>query len=192
MRLRSIVIPTFVVLALVVGCADAKNLANAAGVDAKDMKAAETAAAAETKKAADDAPKNIYQTAAYKGMGQLTAMLSKAGLDKTLDGAGPYTVFAPTDEAFNKIPEVKRAELMTDAGLPKLKAILMHHVVEGIHASADIAKMKSVKTMNGEAAVAVSKEGKVTVGGAHVTTADVSATNGVIHVIDTVMMPPGT
>ena len=187
--MRSIVILS--VLALIVGCADAKNLANAAGVDNKDLKAAEKVAAEETKKAADDAPKNIYQTAAYKGMGQLTAMLSKAGLDKTLEGAGPYTVFAPSDEAFAKIPEAKRAELMTDAGLPKLKALLAHHVVEGTHASADIAKMKSLKTMNGEAAVAVSKDGKVTVGGANVTTADVSATNGVIHVVDSVMMPAG-
>jgi uncharacterized surface protein with fasciclin (FAS1) repeats len=187
--MRSIVILS--ALALIVGCADAKNLANAAGVDNKDLKAAENVAAEETKKAADDAPKNIYQTAAYKGMGQLTAMLSKAGLDKTLEGAGPYTVFAPTDEAFNKIPEAKRAELMTDAGLPKLKQLLAYHVVEGTHASADIAKMKSVKTMNGDAPVVVSKDGKVSVGGANVTTADVSATNGVIHVVDSVMMPAG-
>lgn len=178
-------------LALIVGCANAKSLVTAAGVDNKDLKAAEKVAAEESKKAADDAPKTIYQTAAYKGMGQLTAMLSKAGLDKTLEGAGPYTVFAPSDEAFAKIPEAKRAELMTDAGLPKLKALLMHHVVEGAHASGDIAKMKTVKTMNGEVAVVVAKDGKVTVGGANVTTADVSATNGVIHVVDSVMMPPG-
>lgn len=190
--MRFVLIPLSV-LALVVGCADAKNLANAAGVDAKDMKAAEKVAGEEAKKAAEDAPKNIVQTAAYKGFGQLTAMLAKAGLDKTLEGAGPYTVFAPTDEAFNKIPEAKRAELMTDAGLAKLKAILAYHVVEGNHPSADVAKMAKAKTVNGaEVAIATTKDGKVTVGGANVTTADVTATNGVIHAIDTVLMPPGT
>lgn len=177
---------------VVVGCAGAKNLAGAAGVDAKDLKAAEGVAQEEAKQAADDAPKTIYQLAAYQGMSQLTAALSHAGLDKTLEGAGPFTVFAPTDEAFNKLPAETRAMLMSDAGKEKLKAILSYHVVSGSVSSADIAKLKSTKTINGaDVAIVVGKDGKVTVGGANVVKADLAATNGVVHVIDTVLMPPG-
>ena len=188
--MRSIVILS--ILALVVGCAGAKNLAGAAGVDAKDMKAAEGVAAEEAKKAADEAPKTIYQTAAYNGMSTLVAALSHAGLDKTLEGPGPFTVFAPTEEAFKKIPAETLAMLMSDAGKEKLKAILTFHVVSGSVSSADVAKLKTAKTVNGaEVAIAVDKDGKVTIGGANVVKADVTATNGVIHVIDTVLMPPG-
>ena len=177
-------------LAALVGCAGAKNLADKAGVDAKDMKAAEKVAAEETQKAADEAPKNLYQTAAYKGFGQLTAALSHAGLDKTLEGEGPFTVFAPTDEAFNKLPAETRAMLMSDAGKEKLKAILTYHVVSGNHPSSEVATMTTAKTVNGADVAIAAKDGKVTVGNANVTMADVTATNGVIHVIDTVLMPP--
>ena len=149
------------------------------------------AAAGEAKSAADEAPKDLYTLAGYKGFTQLTAALAHAGLDRTLQGPGPFTVFAPTDEAFNKIPQEKRAELMTDAGKEKLKAILTYHVVEGKHDAAAVSKMTSAKTVNGADVAITAKDGKVTVGGANVTAADVQATNGVIHVIDTVLMPPG-
>ncbi len=176
----------------VVGCAQAKNLAKTAGVSDKEVASAEKTAATETKKAADDAPKDVYQLAAYKGFTQLTAMLSKAGLDKTLEGAGPYTLFAPTDEAFNKLPEEKRAELMTDAGQAELLKILNYHVVDGKLMAADLSTATTEKTLGGADLAVSAKDGKVEVGGAHVTQADLTATNGVIHVVDAVLMPPAS
>lgn len=178
-------------LSLTLACAQAKNLAGQAGLDDKDLKAAEGEARKEAVKAAEDAPKDLYQLAAYKGFSQLTAMLSKAGLDKTLEGAGPFTLFAPTDEAFNKLPAETRAMLMSDAGAEQLKAILSYHLVAGKHLAADVAKMTSAKTVNGADVAIAATDGKVTVGGAQVTQADLEATNGVLHVIDTVLTPPG-
>ena len=117
----------------------------------------------------------------------LTKLLADAGLTDTLRGAGPFTVFAPSDEAFKAVPAKTMAELSTNKAL--LKSVLTYHVLAGKISSAD-AKNGNVKTLQG-ANVAVSKAGTfVTVEEAVVTEADVPATNGVIHVIDKVLMPP--
>ena len=179
------------VVASVVGCAQAKGLASAAGVNDKTMKSAEKEAGGEAKKAADEAPKDIVQLAGYKGLTQLTAALAQTGLDKTLQGPGPFTVFAPSDEAFNKIPADKRAVLMSDKGKDQLTKILSYHVVNGKLSAADLAKAPTQKTANGADVAIVAKDGKVKVGNATVTVADLQASNGVVHVIDTVLMPPG-
>ena len=117
----------------------------------------------------------------------LTKLLADAGLTDTLRGAGPFTVFAPSDEAFKAVPARTMAELAANKEL--LKSVLTYHVLAGKVSSAD-AKNGNVKTLQG-ANVAVSKAGSfVTVEEAVVTDADVAATNGVIHVIDKVLMPP--
>ena len=117
----------------------------------------------------------------------LTKLLADAGLTDTLRGAGPFTVFAPSDEAFKAVPAKTMAELAANKEL--LKSVLTYHVLAGKISSAD-AKNGNVKTLQG-ANVAVGKAGSfVTVEEAVVTEADVAATNGVIHVIDKVLMPP--
>ena len=117
----------------------------------------------------------------------LTKLLADAGLTDTLRGAGPFTVFAPSDEAFKAVPAKTMAELGANKEL--LKSVLTFHVLAGKISSAD-AKNGNVKTLQG-ANVAVGKAGSfVTVEEAVVTEADVAATNGVIHVIDKVLMPP--
>ena len=187
--MRSVVtlaILTFSVAALV-GCASLNKLAGTAGIDAKDLQAAGAVAG----EVADATPKNIYETAAYNRMVTLGAALSPAGLDKTLEGAGPFTVFAPTEEAFKKIPAETLAVLMSDSGREKLKAILAYHVVSGVQTGESVAKATTMKSVGGpDITIARSADGKLTVGGASIVKADVTATNGVIHVIDTVMMPP--
>ena len=117
----------------------------------------------------------------------LTKLLADAGLTDTLRGVGPFTVFAPSDEAFKAVPAKTMAELAANKEL--LKSVLTYHVLAGKISSAD-AKNGNVKTLQG-ANVAVGKAGSfVTVEEAVVTEADVAATNGVIHVIDKVLMPP--
>ena len=134
------------------------------------------------------APATIADTAARTPqLSTLTKLLADAGLTDTLRGAGPFTVFAPSDEAFKAVPARTMAELAANKEL--LKSVLTYHVLAGKVSSAD-AKNGNVKTLQG-ANVAVSKAGSfVTVEEAVVTDADVAATNGVIHVIDKVLMPP--
>ena len=117
----------------------------------------------------------------------LSSLVAKAGLTDTLKGHGPFTVFAPTNEAFAKIP-AKTIESIT-ADPVKLKAILTYHVLPGKVMAADV-KNGNVKTVNG-ANVALSKAGEfVTIEDALVQTADISATNGVVHIVDSVLIPP--
>lgn len=121
----------------------------------------------------------------------LAAAVTAAGLVDTLKGAGPFTVFAPTDEAFAKLPAGTVDALLKD--IPKLKAILTYHVVAGKVLAADVAKLdgKSAKTING-AEVKVSTTGGVKLNGsANVVKTDIECTNGVIHVLDAVILPPG-
>jgi len=121
----------------------------------------------------------------------LAAAVTAAGLVDTLKGAGPFTVFAPTDEAFAKLPAGTVDALLKD--IPKLKAILTYHVVAGKVHAADVAKLdgKSAKTVNG-AEVKVSTTGGVKLNGsANVVKTDIECTNGVIHVLDSVILPPG-
>jgi len=130
---------------------------------------------------------NIVETAKSVGTFKtLLAALEAAGLAETLAGKGPFTVFAPTDEAFAKLPKGTVEALLKD--LPKLKAILTYHVVAGEVKAADVVKLTSAKTLNGRSVAIDAKDG-VKIDGAKVVKADVLTSNGVIHVIDTVLIP---
>jgi uncharacterized surface protein with fasciclin (FAS1) repeats len=135
---------------------------------------------------------DIIDTAVAAGTFKtLAAAVTAAGLVDTLKGAGPFTVFAPSDEAFAKLPAGTVDALLKD--IPKLAAILTYHVVSGKVMAADVLKMdgKSAKTVNG-ADVKISTAGGVKLNGSStVVKTDIECTNGVIHVIDTVVMPPG-
>ena len=118
--------------------------------------------------------------------------VAEAGLTATLKGAGPFTVFIPTDEAFAKLPPGKLAALMKDKSA--LKEVLLYHVVTGTVMAADIAKLngKGKKTAEGSDAKIMMMGSGIMVNNANVTKADIMASNGVIHVIDAVMLPPGS
>ena len=134
---------------------------------------------------------DIVDTAVAAGsFTTLVAAVTAAGLVETLKGTGPFTVFAPTDAAFALLPAGTVENLLKPENKDKLVSILTYHVLPGKVLSADIAgKTLHVKTVQG-ADVAVDATNGVTVGGANVVTADIDATNGVIHVIDAVIMPP--
>jgi uncharacterized surface protein with fasciclin (FAS1) repeats len=135
-------------------------------------------------------PKDIVDTAVAAGQFKtLATALTAAGLIDTLKGAGPFTVFAPTDAAFAKLPDGTVADLLKPENKDKLKSILTYHVVIGKVMAADISGLSAVKTVNGRELPIKVADGKVMVGDATVTTADIAASNGVIHVIDTVLMP---
>ena len=140
-------------------------------------------------KAAPAAPaKNIVQTAIAAGQFKtLASLLTKAGLAGTLQGKGPFTVFAPTDAAFAKVPKATLAALGKDKA--KLRAVLVYHVVKGKVTAAQAMKLRSAKTLNGKPLTIRVSGGKVLVGGATVTKADVTASNGVIHVINKALIP---
>ena len=137
------------------------------------------------------ADKDIVDTAVAAGQFKtLAAALTAAGLVDTLKGPGPFTVFAPTDAAFAKLPAGTLDSLLKPESKAKLTAILTYHVVAGKVMAADVVKLKEAKTVNG-AMVAVKVDGgNVMINNAKVTTADIGASNGVIHVIDTVLLPP--
>jgi uncharacterized surface protein with fasciclin (FAS1) repeats len=137
------------------------------------------------------ADKDIVGTAVAAGQFKtLAAALTAAGLVDTLKGPGPFTVFAPTDAAFAKLPAGTLDTLLKPESKAKLTAILTYHVVAGKVMAADVVKLKEAKTVNG-AMVAVKVDGgNVMINNAKVTTADIEASNGVIHVIDTVLLPP--
>ena len=133
--------------------------------------------------------KDIVDTAVAAGsFNTLATALTAAGLVDTLKGKGPFTVFAPTDEAFAKLPAGTVADLLKPENKAKLTAILTYHVVGGKVMAADVAKMSSAKTVQGQN-VMVNTMGGVTINQSKVVKADVEASNGVIHVIDTVLMP---
>jgi uncharacterized surface protein with fasciclin (FAS1) repeats len=132
---------------------------------------------------------DIVTTAVNAGQFKtLASLLTAAGLVDTLKGPGPFTVFAPTDEAFAKVPKATLDALAADPA--KLKAVLLYHVVAGSVPASEVVKLSSAKTVNG-ASVAVKVDGgNVFVNDARVVAADVKASNGIIHVIDTVLLPP--
>ena len=137
------------------------------------------------------AEKDIVDTAVAAGQFKtLAAALGAAGLVDTLKGAGPFTVFAPTDEAFAKLPAGTVEELLMPENKAKLTAILTYHVVDGNVMAADVVKLKEAKTINGISAMIKIDGGTVMVNNAKVTSTDIVASNGVIHVIDTVLLPP--
>ncbi len=134
--------------------------------------------------------KDIVETAVSAGnFKTLTTALKAAGLVETLKGKGPFTVFAPTDEAFAQLPEGTLKSLLMPANKQKLKAILTYHVVAGNVKAADVIKLSSVKTLNGQSVTIKVVGDKVLINGATVVKADIAATNGTIHVIDAVLMP---
>lgn len=136
------------------------------------------------------AQKDIVDTAIGAGSFKtLTAALQAGGLVETLRGNGPFTVFAPTDEAFAKLPAGTVESLLKPENKDKLVAILTYHVVGGKVASTDVVKLSSAKTVNGKEVKIQVKDGKVHLDNATVTKADIHASNGVIHVIDAVLIP---
>ena len=133
--------------------------------------------------------KNIVQTAVAAGQFKtLVSLVKKAGLASTLQGKGPFTVFAPTDAAFAKVPKATLAALAKNKA--QLKSVLLYHVAKGKVTSDRVVKVKSVKTLEGDRLSVKVAGGKVFVGGARVVTPDVAASNGVIHVINKVLIPP--
>jgi uncharacterized surface protein with fasciclin (FAS1) repeats len=136
------------------------------------------------------ADKDIVDTAVGAGnFKTLAAALQAAGLVQTLKGAGPFTVFAPSDEAFAKLPAGTVESLLKPENKAKLTAILTYHVVPGNVKAADVMKLTTAKTVQGGSVKVSGAGGKVMIDNATVTQADIAASNGVIHVIDTVLMP---
>ncbi len=134
-----------------------------------------------------DSHKDIVDTAVAAGnFKTLAAALQAAGLIDTLKGKGPFTVFAPTDEAFAKIPKADLDALIADKA--KLTKVLTYHVVGGKVMASDVVKLKDAKTVEGQMVMINSSNG-VTINNAKVIKADIATSNGVIHVIDTVLLP---
>lgn len=141
-------------------------------------------------KDANAAGKDIVDTAVSAGsFGTLAKALTAADLVTTLKGEGPYTVFAPTDAAFAKLPAGTLEALLQDK--EKLTKILLYHVVPGKVAAADVVKLTEAKTAQGQSVRIVVDMSGVTVDGAKVVQTDIEASNGLIHVIDTVILPDG-
>ena len=132
---------------------------------------------------------DIVDTALSAGnFSTLAAALGAAGLIEALRSEGPFTVFAPTDDAFAKIPPQALSELLQPENKAKLTAILTYHVVPGRVTSHEVANLNSATTLQGQT-VKISKQDGVKINDAKVIAPDVEATNGMIHVIDTVLMP---
>lgn len=138
--------------------------------------------------AAFSADKDIVDTAvANKKFQTLVKAIGVAGLAETLKGKGPFTVFAPDDAAFAKVPKDALNDLLADKA--KLTKVLTYHVVSGDVSAKKVQGMKSAKTLEGSTVAISVADGKVKVNNATVTTADVKCSNGVIHIVDTVLMP---
>ena len=151
----------------------------------KDGETKDGAAAGQTAKA------DIVDTAVAAGdFKTLAAALKAADLVQTLKGDGPFTVFAPTDAAFAALPEGTVADLLKPENKDKLKAILTYHVVPGKVLAADVTQLTEADTVNGKKLKIKVVDGKVHVGNATVTKTDIIASNGVIHVVDAVILPP--
>ena len=132
---------------------------------------------------------DIVDTAIAGKFNTLVAAVKAAGLVDTLKGPGPFTVFAPTDEAFAKLPEGALEDLLKPENKVKLQSILTYHVVPGKVMSRDAAKLSSAKTAQGSSINIKATENGVMVNDARVVKADIPASNGVIHVIDKVILP---
>ncbi len=139
---------------------------------------------------ADDIIDTAVKAGSFK---TLVAAVKAAGLVDAFKGPGPFTIFAPTDAAFAKVPRKTLANLLKPENKAQLAAILKYHVLSGTVEAADVMKLKSgvgVKTLHGETVTVRHTSKGVTVNRAHVVKADIRADNGVIHVIDAVLMPP--
>ena len=151
-----------------------------------------TAGCADTNQAMDKQPMDIVDTA--QGAGQfntLVAAVGAAGLANTLKSPGPFTVFAPTDDAFAKLPAGTVESLLLPENKDKLTAILTYHVVPGQLMASDVVGAGQLQTAQGGALEVSATGGEVMVGTAKVVATDIDASNGVIHVIDTVLLPSG-
>jgi uncharacterized surface protein with fasciclin (FAS1) repeats len=170
-------------LAVFAACSSEKK------TDAAAMDSAAPAAAMTETPAAVAGPKDIVETAVAAGtFNTLAKALTVAGLVETLKGAGPYTVLAPTDEAFAKIPAKDLEALLADKAA--LTKVLTYHVIAGNVPSSQVSTMTEATTVEGSKIEIKVVDGKVVINGTStVTGADVAASNGVIHVIDTVLMP---
>jgi len=136
--------------------------------------------------------RDVVDTAVAAGSFKtLAKALDAAGLVTTLKGAGPFTVFAPTDEAFAKLPAGTLETLLKPENREKLRRILTYHVVSGKVMASDAMKLQSAKAVSGDTITVKAQNGVVHVDSATVTSADVTASNGVIHVIDSVLLPKG-
>ena len=143
-----------------------------------------------TARAADS--KDIVDTAVSAGSFKtLAKALDAAGLVQTLKGSGPFTVFAPTDEAFAKLPAGTLEQLLKPEQKAQLQRILTYHVISGKVMAADVVKMRSAKAVSGDTITVTTRDGKVQVDKANVVKTDIAASNGVIHVIDAVILPAG-
>jgi uncharacterized surface protein with fasciclin (FAS1) repeats len=133
---------------------------------------------------------DIVDTAVAAGSFKtLAKALAAAELVPTLKGAGPFTVFAPTDEAFAKLPAGTLEDLLKPENKAKLQRILTYHVVPGKVLAADVVTMKSAKAVSGDALTIGIQQKGVTINNAHVVKTDIAASNGIIHVVDTVLLP---
>lgn len=147
------------------------------------------AAVATTASARTRTDANIVQTAVAAGQFKtLTKLLTRAGLVGALEQPGPFTVFAPTDAAFKKVPKATLNALLRNRA--KLKAVLLYHVVSGRVTAADVTKLSSATTLNGKSLRIRVAGMNVFVNSAKVTKPDVMASNGVIHVVNRVLIPP--
>lgn len=156
---------------------------------APSASASASAAPVEPPKPAVPEKKNVVDTAVDAGnFKTLAKLLGDAGLVDTLKGAGPFTVLAPTDEAFAKLSKKDMDALGKDK--KKLEALLKFHVIGAKAMAEDVKKMKTADTLSGKKVTITVKGADVMVGKAKVTKADIEASNGVIHVIDTVLTPP--
>jgi uncharacterized surface protein with fasciclin (FAS1) repeats len=155
------------------------------------MKKTLFALAATTLMATSVAAKDIVDTAVSAGQfNTLATALQAAGLVDTLKGPGPFTVFAPTDEAFAKLPAGTVEDLLKPRNKAKLTAILTYHVVPGAVKAEQVIKLDEAKTVNGAMVKVSTDHGKVMINDANVVKADIPASNGIIHIIDKVILPP--
>ncbi len=140
---------------------------------------------------AGTAQKDVVDTAVDAGQFTILAKaLGAADLVQTLKGSGPFTVFAPTDEAFEKLPAGTLESLLKPENKDQLRSILTYHVVPGRVMAADVVKLTEAETVNGKKVAVNVDGGAVMINDAKVTTTDIEASNGIIHVVDTVILPP--
>lgn len=137
--------------------------------------------------------KNLLDTAAADGKYvTFGKAVEKAALGETLRGPGPFTVFAPTDAAFEKLPPGQLENLFKPENKADLVSLVNFHVIKGSKKAADIGKWESAKMINGQSAPVKLADGKISIGGAHVVAADIATSNGIIHGIDKVNVPTPT
>ena len=140
----------------------------------------------------DEAGPDIVQVATDAGFNTLVAAVSAADLVETLQGPGPFTVFAPTDEAFANLPAGTLDNLLLPENKETLASILTYHVVSGLVTAEQVVGLNSATTVQGEDIAITVVDGTVFLNGVAVSTTDVEASNGIIHIIDGVLLPPST